>query len=65
MHNMIIRCLSVEITYVTDCSLGVRLYHDISAVIIGILRAAARARRACTYRMRFIAQQAGAQAVYK
>ena len=37
MHNMIIRCLSVEITYVTDCSLGVRLYHDISAVIIGIL----------------------------
>ena len=38
MHNMIIRCLSVEITYVTDCSLGVRLYHDISAVIIGILR---------------------------
>ena len=37
MHNMIIRCLSVEITYVTDCSLGVRLYHDINAVIIGIL----------------------------
>ena len=33
MHNMIIRGLAVEITYVTDCSLGVRLYHDISAVI--------------------------------